>query len=130
MEPEKMITDVYEKTGESSVLPKSPSNSFTIDGEEVKIEDTVVFEAFVKEVGEFSYMILTNMATDENYKKLSDEQKQTAIQKAYDYSRRRSRKNLYGSYDMGSNAFKELYEKNASPSAVSKAIVKYAKANK
>ena len=75
-------------------------------------------------------MILVNMASSDGYKNLTDAQKQYAIEKAYDYARRRSRKRLYSAYDMGENLFKDLYEKNASPSSVANGILGKAKEKK
>jgi hypothetical protein len=130
MQAERMITDLYRKTKESSLLPKSPSDSFTVNGETVKISDPLEYQAFAEEVGDFSYMILVNMASSDGYKNLTDSQKQYAIEKAYDYARRRSRKKLYSAYDMGENLFKELYEKNAAPSSVASGILGKAKEKK
>ena len=130
MQAERMITDLYRKTKESSLLPKSPSDSFTVSGETVKISDPLEYQAFAEEVGDFSYMILVNMASSDGYKNLTDAQKQYAIEKAYDYARRRSRKRLYSAYDMGENLFKELYEKNAAPSSVASGILGKAKEKK
>lgn len=130
MQAERMITDLYRKTKESSLLPKSPSDSFTVSGETVKISDPLEYQAFAEEVGDFSYMILVNMASSDGYKNLTDAQKQYAIEKAYDYARRRSRKKLYSAYDMGENLFKELYEKNAAPSSVASGILGKAKEKK
>ena len=130
MQAERMITDLYRKTKESSLLPKSPSDSFTVSGETVKITDPLEYQAFAEEVGDFSYMILVNMASSDGYKNLTDAQKQYAIEKAYDYARRRSRKRLYSAYDMGENLFKDLYEKNASPSSVANGILGKAKEKK
>ena len=124
MKAERMITEVYRKTEDDSILPKSPSNNFTVAGESIKIDDPIQYQAFAEEVGDYSYMVLVNMASLESYKNLTDEQKASAIAKAYDYARRRSRKNLYGEYDMGSNVFKGLYEEKANPSDAAKAIVK------
>lgn len=130
MVPERMITEVYRKTKDNSVLPSPPSNTFTVNGESVKIEDPIQQEQFAAEVGDFSYMILVNMASSDGYKNLTDAQKQYAIEKAYDYARRRSRKRLYSAYDMGENLFKELYEKNAAPSSVASGILGKAKEKK
>ena len=123
MKAEKLITDVYRLTGANSVLPKAPSNSFTVAGETVKIDDPVRYQAFAEEVGEFSYMVLVNMSSAKGYGALTDEQKQAAIEKAYDYARKRGRKNLYSDYNMANNLFGELYGKNATPSAVAGAIL-------
>lgn len=130
MQAERMITDLYRETKEISLIPKSPSDSFTVSGETVKISDPLKYQAFAEEVGDFSYMILVNMASSDGYKNLTDAQKQYAIEKAYDYARRRSRKRLYSAYDMGENLFKELYEKNAAPSSVASGIIGKAKEKK
>ena len=125
-----MITEVYRKTKDNSVLPSPPSNTFTVNGESVEIEDPIQQEQFAAEVGDFSYRILMNMASSDAYKNLTDAQKQYAIEKAYDYARKRSRKNLYKDYDMNNNVFTELFGKNAIPSDVSNAILKMARDKK
>lgn len=130
MTAEKMITDVYRKTGSDSVLPQSPSNSFSVNGETVKISDPLEYQAFAEEVGDYSYQILVNMAASDAYNALADSQKEYAIEKAYDYARKRSRKKLYAEYDMNNTLFTELYEKNASPSAAANGIIGKAKEQK
>ena len=130
MVPERMITEVYRKTKDNSVLPSPPSNTFTVNGESVEIEDPIQQELFAAEVGDFSYRILMNMASSDAYRNLNDAQKQYAIEKVYDYARKRSRKKLYKDYDMNNNAFTELFGKNATPSDVSNAILKMARDKK
>jgi hypothetical protein len=128
MTAEKMITEVYRTTKSDDVIPKSPSNTFTVGGEQVKISDVVEYQAFAEEIGEYSYMVLVNMASSEAYKKLTDDQKVYAIKTAYDYARKRSRKNLRAEYSFGNKLFEQLYDAGATPADAAKGIL--AKAGK
>lgn len=123
MKVEKMITAVYSATNEDSILPSSISNSFTVNKKTVKVEDPIEYQAFAEEAGDFSYMILTNMESSDAYKKLDDQQKVYAIKQAYEYARKRARKNYSSAYDFNNKTYTELYEDGATPATVAKEIL-------
>lgn len=123
MKVEKMITSVYSKTKDDSILPSSISNSFTVNKETVKVSDPIKYQSFATDAGDFAYMILTNMDSNSDYKGLDDNQKAYAIKQAYTYARARARKRYNSGYKITSNAYAELYESNAAPSEVAREII-------
>lgn len=123
MNVEKMITSVYSKTKDDSILPSSISNSFTVNKETVKVSDPIKYQSFATDAGDFAYMILTNMDSNSDYKGLDDNQKAYAIKQAYTYARARARKRYNSGYKITSNAYAELYESNATPSEVAREII-------
>lgn len=82
---DKEILSVYENTGENSVFPDSINKNITID----KQKYTMTSEEYAKykqQYGQTSYNLLNSLIKSSGYKKLSDEQKQLAIEKIYSYS--------------------------------------------
>ena len=82
---DKEITKVYENTGESSVFPDTINKNLTIDKKKY-VMTSKEFAKYKKQFGETSYELLKNLINSDGYKKLSDSQKQLAIEKIYSYS--------------------------------------------
>lgn len=82
---DKEITKVYENTGESSVFPDTINKNLTIDKKKY-VMTSKEFAKYKKQFGETSYELLKNLINSDGYKKLSDSQKQLAIEKVYSYS--------------------------------------------
>lgn len=82
---DKEITKVYESTGESSVFPDTINKNLTIDKKKY-VMTSKEFAKYKKQFGETSYELLNNLINSDGYKKLSDSQKQLAIEKVYSYS--------------------------------------------
>lgn len=82
---DKEITKVYENTGESSVFPDTINKNLTIDKKKY-VMTSKQFAKYKKQFGETSYELLKNLINSDGYKKLSDSQKQLAIEKVYSYS--------------------------------------------
>lgn len=82
---DKEITKVYESTGESSVFPDTINKNLTIDKKKY-VMTSKEFAKYKKQFGETSYELLKNLVNSDGYKKLSDSQKQLAIEKIYSYS--------------------------------------------
>ena len=82
---DKEITKVYESTGESSVFPDTINKNLTIDKKKY-VMTSKEFAKYKKQFGETSYELLKNLINSDGYKKLSDSQKQLAIEKIYSYS--------------------------------------------
>lgn len=80
------ISRVYKNTGESSVLPDNINKYLTIDKQKY-IMTSDEYSKYKKESGKISYNLLNNLISSENYKKMSDNQKQIAIEQVYKYSR-------------------------------------------
>lgn len=82
---DKEIIKVYENTGESSVFPDTINKNLTIDKKKY-VMTSKEFAKYKKQFGETSYELLNNLINSDGYKKLSDSQKQLAIEKVYSYS--------------------------------------------
>ncbi len=82
---DKEIIKVYENTGESSVFPDTINKNLTIDKKKYVMTSKELAK-YKKQFGETSYELLNNLINSDGYKKLSDSQKQLAIEKVYSYS--------------------------------------------
>ena len=82
---DKEIIKVYENTGESSVFPDTINKNLTIDKKKYVMTSKELAK-YKKQFGETSYELLKNLINSDGYKKLSDSQKQLAIEKIYSYS--------------------------------------------
>lgn len=83
---DKNITELYENTGESSVLPKNINKNLTIDKEKYTMTSDE-YAKYKKEYGQLSYKLLNNLVEQSDYKKLADEDKQTIVEKIYSYAK-------------------------------------------
>ena len=82
----KMLMDLYDKTGETSVLPSNYTTHKKIDGENIRFTDKQ-FEKYTKEYGQTAYDRLDNLFSDKRFNSLTDKEKVKAIEDIYDYSR-------------------------------------------
>lgn len=83
---EKMLMELYDKTGETSVLPSNYTTSKKVNGENIRFTDKQ-FEKYTKEYGQTAYDRLDNLFSDKRFNSLTDKEKVKAIEKIYDYSR-------------------------------------------
>ncbi len=113
---DKEITKVYENTGESSVFPDTINKNLTIDKKKY-VMTSKEFAKYRKQFGETSYELLKNLINSDGYKKLSDSQKQLAIEKVYsysteqvkiDYARQNCLKNEQSTLSQVTNAIKKV----------------------
>lgn len=82
---DKELVKVYGNTGESSVFPDTINKNLTIDKNKY-VMTSQEFAKYKKQYGETSYNLLNKLISSEGYKKMSDSQKQLAIEKVYSYS--------------------------------------------
>lgn len=82
---DKELNNVYKNTGESSVLPDSINKNLTIDKQKY-IMTSEEYAKYKKTYGTTSYNLLNSLVKSNNYKNMSDSQKQYAIEKVYDYA--------------------------------------------
>lgn len=78
---EEEVTRLYEATGDSGVLPNFASDSFTVNGEEVKIEGEAYTE-FSESYAKRLYEVQTAIRNTAGYRAASDEQKAWWMEKA------------------------------------------------
>lgn len=79
------ITRVYKSTGESSVLPDNINKYLTIDKQKY-IMTSEEYSKYKKQYGQTSYNLLNNLINSSQYRKMTDTQKQFAIEKVYTYA--------------------------------------------
>ena len=84
---DKALTELYDKTGESSVLPDSYINkTLTYDKQKYRLTDQEYAE-LKKEYGKTSYAIVSGLTKSSEFNNMSEEQQVKAISEAYKYSK-------------------------------------------
>ena len=83
---DKKLNTLYKNTGESSVLPDNINKNLTIDKQKYEMTSSE-YAKYKKQYGQDSYKLLNGLVSSSDYKKMSDSQKQTAIEKIYDYAK-------------------------------------------
>lgn len=82
---EKMLADLYDKTGETSVLPSNYTTYKRMGDETIRFTDKQ-YEAYTKAYGQTAYDILEDLSTDKGFKSMEDAYKAEVIAKVYKYS--------------------------------------------
>ncbi len=82
---EKMLVDLYDKTGETGVLPSNYTTYKRMGDETIRFTDKQ-YEAYTKAYGQTSYDILEDLSSDKGFKSMEDAYKAEVIAKAYKYS--------------------------------------------
>ena len=80
------LNRLYEKNGESSVLPTTINKKITIDGQDYRLTNEE-FNKYKTSYGRTSYELINNLIGSSDYNKLSEAEKQTAIEKIYTYAK-------------------------------------------
>lgn len=84
---DKALTELYDKTGESSVLPDSYINkTLTYDKQKYRLTDQEYAE-LKKEYGKTSYAIVSGLTKSKDFNVMSEEQQIKAISEAYKYAK-------------------------------------------
>lgn len=84
-EADEMLKQLFAGTGDSSVLPKKFAKSFEVDGENLNLSGKQYVEAS-KVAGQTKYDMLNQLVADEDFKKLSSEQKASIVSDVYSYA--------------------------------------------
>lgn len=82
---DKELLNVYENTGESSVFPDSINKNITINKQKYSLTSEE-YAKYKKQYGQTSYKLLNSLIKSSDYKKMSDSEKQFAIDKIYSYA--------------------------------------------
>ena len=80
---DKFILDVYDRTGESSVLPNSINKTITIDSQKYTMTSKE-YAKYKQQYGQNSYELLDNLRQSDS---MTSEEKQFAIEKVYAYAK-------------------------------------------
>ena len=83
---DKELNSLYAKTGESSIIPKAIDKKYTIDGTDYRMTDKE-YAKYYQKYGETSYNLINELISSKDYKNLTDEQKQKAIENVYSYAK-------------------------------------------
>lgn len=84
---DKVLTELYDKTGENTVLPDSYINkTLTYDKQKYRLTDQEYAE-LKKEYGKTSYAIVSGLTKSKEFNKMSEEQQVKAVSEAYKYSK-------------------------------------------
>lgn len=83
---DKELNSLYAKTGESSIIPKAIEKTYTIDGTDYRMTDKE-YAKYYQKYGETSYNLINELISSKDYKNLTDEQKQKAIENVYSYAK-------------------------------------------
>ncbi|MBR6608633.1 MAG: hypothetical protein IKK99_00275 [Oscillospiraceae bacterium] len=82
---EKMLTDLYDKTGDTSVLPSNYTTYKRMGDETIRFTDKQ-YEAYTKAYGQTAYGILNDLQSDKGFKSMEDAYRAELISKVYSYS--------------------------------------------
>ena len=85
-EVDKELNDLYDKIGESSILPSSIEKTYKINGQTYRMTNKE-FSEYKKSYGQTSYKLLNDLIKTNEYEGLSDEQKQKAVESIYEYAK-------------------------------------------
>lgn len=99
---EQGLTELYEKTGETSVIPSYASKSLTHNGEKINLT-AKQYDTYAKTRGDISKKGLEGLFKDNYYKSLSDEQKVKVVEAIYDYAGKIAKTKVIDDYELEFN---------------------------
>jgi hypothetical protein len=83
---DKKLLELYEKTGETAILPSYASKYFELDGDRVDLT-APQYTRFSKTQGKTSYNILKELFSNRNFDNMTDTEKISIIKNVYEYSK-------------------------------------------
>lgn len=83
---DKAINKLYENIGEASILPKTINKDLTINKQKY-IMTSDEYVKYKKEYGSNTYNLLNELVTSNDYKNMTNTQRQLAIEKIYSYAK-------------------------------------------
>jgi hypothetical protein len=89
---DKELNSLYAKTKESSIIPKTIEKTFSINGTDYRMTNEE-FAKYSKAYGTTSHNILESLVKSDEYRYLTDEQKQKAIESVYSYAKEKNKVN-------------------------------------
>ena len=99
---EQGLTELYEKTGETSVIPSYASKTLTHNGEKINLT-AKQYDTYAKTRGDLSKKGLEGLFKDNYYKSLSDEQKVKVVEAIYDYAGNIAKTKVIDDYELEFN---------------------------
>lgn len=99
---EQGLTELYENTGETSVIPSYASKTLTHNGEKINLT-AKQYDTYAKTRGDLSKKGLEGLFKDNYYKSLSDEQKVKVVEAIYDYAGKIAKTKVIDDYELEFN---------------------------
>lgn len=84
------LTELYNETGESSVLPDILNKKLTINGQDYRLTNEE-YNEYKTSYGKTSYKLLNDLVSSGEYNNMSSSQKQIAIKSIYDYAKEKNK---------------------------------------
>lgn len=86
------LTELYDEIGESSILPDTLNKKLTINGQDYRLTNEE-YSKYKTAYGETSYKLLNSLVSSNEYKNMTNKQKQVAIESIYDYAKEQNKVN-------------------------------------
>lgn len=80
------LNDLYDKTGDSSILPTAINKTYTINGQTYRMTNEE-YANYKKSYGQTAYKLIEELTNSKDYNSLSNEQKQKVIENIYSYAK-------------------------------------------
>lgn len=80
------LNNLYDKIGESSILPTTIDKTFTVDGQKYRMTNKE-YNKYKANYGKTSYKLIKDLVSSKEYNKMNNEQKQKAIENIYSYAK-------------------------------------------
>lgn len=98
---DELVMDLYEETGEASVVPKRPERRVKIAGEDVYLDGDQYVE-YATQRGQTSFDILTELARDRIFRNMNANEQVSAVERAYTYANQSTLSDMFGKYEPSS----------------------------
>lgn len=98
---DELVMDLYEETGEASVVPKRPERRVKIAGEDVYLDGNQYVE-YATQRGQTSFDILTKLARDRIFRNMNANEQAAAVERAYTYANQSTLSDMFGKYEPSS----------------------------
>lgn len=99
---EKGITELYEKTGETEVIPSYASKTLTQNKEKINLT-AKEYDTYAKTRGEVSMKGLEGVFKDKTYQNLTDKQKVDVVKGIYDYANDVAKEKVLKGFELEGN---------------------------
>lgn len=86
----KELNNLYDKTGEASILPKIIEKKITINSQDYRFTNEE-YNKYKTNYGRNSYRLINKLISASGYNKMTDKEKQTAIEKIYEYAKEQNK---------------------------------------
>ena len=107
---DKELAEIYEETGEKSVLPSYADKSFKVDGETYRLSSKEYTE-YAQAKGQLSFKLINELLSNSDYQKLDVDEKVEIIGQMYQAANAEAKKEVNSDYDIPNTVIK-AYEAN------------------